>query len=126
MARDFRKLVVWQEADNLVVEVYKVSRMFPKEERYGLTAQLRSAAISVPANIAEGSGRRTLKDFLRFLYNAQGSLSEVEYYLHIALRLNYYDGETYQRLEDQRAKVGRLLNGFINSIDEKISKGEIT
>jgi len=126
MARDFRKLMVWQEADNLVVEVYEMSREFPKEERYGLTAQLRSAAISVPANIAEGSGRKTLKDFLRFLYIAQGSLSEVEYYLHIALRLKFFKVDSYQRLKDQRAKVGRLLNGFINSLDKKIANGETT
>ena len=118
--------MVWQEADNLVVEVYEMSREFPKEERYGLTAQLRSAAISVPANIAEGSGRKTLKDFLRFLYIAQGSLSEVEYYLHIALRLKFFKVDSYQRLKDQRAKVGRLLNGFINSLDKKIANGETT
>ncbi|HBX68517.1 MAG TPA: four helix bundle protein [Chloroflexi bacterium] len=126
MARNFRKIIAWQEADNLVIEVYKLTGSFPSEERYGLTSQLRRAAMSVAANIAEGSGRSTLKDFLRFLYNAQGSLSEVEYYLHIAQRLNYLSEEEIKPVENQRTKVGRLLNGFIRSIHTKIANGETT
>lgn len=80
----------------------------------------------MPANIAEGSGRSTLKDFLRFLYNAQGSLSEVEYFLHVANRLNYINDETLSPIESQREKVGRLLNGFIKSLHTKITNGELT
>lgn len=127
MARNFRELVVWQKADDFAFEIYQATgKYFPPEEKFGLTSQLRRAAVSVPANIAEGSGRRTLKDFLRFLYNAQGSLSEVEHYLHFAHRLAYFDEETFTRLESQRAEVGRILNGFIGSIQKKIARGEIT
>lgn len=127
MARDFRKIVAWQKADDLAYAIYNITaKFFPPEEKYGLTSQLRRAAVSVPANIAEGSGRRTLKDFLRFLYYAQGSLSEVEHYLHFAHRLAYFDEETFTRLESQRAEVGRVLNGFIGSIQKKIARGETT
>jgi len=82
--------------------------------------------VSVPANIAEGSGRDTLKDFLRFLHLAQGSLSEVEYYLHLAKRLSYMNEENYLKLEEQRAEVGRLLYGLIRSIRGKVNNGERT
>ena len=126
MARDFRTILAWQEADNLVIEVYKVTDSFPIEEKFGLTSQIRRATVSVAANIAEGSGRNSLKDFLRFLYNAQGSLSEVEYYLHIANRLGFLDEDTLAQIETQRAKVGRLLHGFIKSIHTKINVGETT
>ena len=74
MARDFRKIIAWQKADDLAFEIYKVtSKFFPPEEKYGLTAQTRSAAFSAPANIAVGAGRKTLKDFTRLLYNARRS-----------------------------------------------------
>ena len=127
MARDFRKIIAWQKADDLAVEVYRATaRFFPREERYGLTAQIRSAIVSVAGNIAEGSGRRTLQDFRRFLYNAQGSLSEVEYYLPLARRLSYLDDDNYARLEGQRAEIGRVLTGFIASIDRQIAQGRVT
>ncbi len=127
MARNFRSIIAWQKSDDLAFEIYKVTATtFPPEEKFGLTAQIRSAAVSVPANIAEGSGRNTLKDFTRFLYNAQGSLSEVEHFLHFARRLEYFDKEAYARLEEQRAEVGRILHGFINSIKKRIAQGETT
>jgi four helix bundle protein len=126
MAQDFRKIIAWQEADNLVIEIYKISGSFPQDEKFGLISQLRRAVLSVPANIAVGSGRNSLKDFLRFLYNTQGSLSEVEYYLHIAKRLEYMDENALTLIKTQRAKVGRLLNGFIKSIHTKIANGETT
>ena len=105
MARDFRKIIAWQEADNLVIEIYRLTGFFPPEEIFGLTSQLRSAAIPAPANIVEGSGRSTLKDFLRFLYNSQGSLSEVEYYLHVANRLDFINDENLSPIESQREKL---------------------
>jgi four helix bundle protein len=127
MARDFRKIIAWQKADDLAVEIYRATgRFFPREERYGLTAQIRNAAVSIASNIAEGSGRRTLKDFRHFLYNAQGSLSEVEYYLRLAHRLGYLDDTNYTCLEGQRAEGGRILTGFIASIDRQIAQGRIT
>ncbi|MGH2606764.1 MAG: four helix bundle protein [Anaerolineales bacterium] len=114
MGRDFRKLVAWKLADDLALEVYEATRrFFPKEERFGLTAQLRSAAVAVPANIAEGAGRESLADFRRFLRYAQGSLSEVEYYLHLAHRLGYIDAEALRHLGSHRAEVGRTLAGLL-------------
>jgi four helix bundle protein len=125
MARNFKSIIAWQKADDLAVEIYReTGKSFPADERFGPTSQIRRAAASIPANIAEGSGRETLKDFARFLHNAQGSLSEVEYYLHLANRLDYFDQETFANLENQRAEVGRLLNGFIKSIKQKIRNGE--
>jgi len=127
VARDFKKIIAWQKADDLAVEIYReTGKTFPSDERFGLTPQIRRAAASIPANIAEGSGRETLKDFTRFLHNAQGSLSEVEYFLHLAHRLNYFDEKTFRNLENQRAEVGRLLNGFIKSIQKRIHNGERT
>jgi four helix bundle protein len=127
MARNFKSIIAWQKADDLAVDIYReTGNSFPADERFGLTSQIRRAAASIPANIAEGSGRETLKDFARFLHNAQGSLSEVEYFLHLAHRLNYLGEETFTNLENQRAEVGRLLNGFIKSIKQKIHNGERT
>ena len=127
MARDFKKIIAWQKADDLVVEVYRITKaFFPSDERFGMTSQIQRAVVSVPANIAEGSGRDTLKDFLRFLHLAQGSLSEVEYYLHLAKRLSYMNEENYLKLEEQRAEVGRLLYGLIRSIRGKVNNGERT
>lgn len=115
MGRDFRKLVVWKQADDLAVDVYGATgRFFPKEERFGLAARLRSAALAVPANIAEGAGRESLADFRRFLRYAQGSLAEVEHYLHLAHRLGYIDAEGYRRLDGQRAEAGRTLAGLVH------------
>ncbi|MGH2625815.1 MAG: four helix bundle protein, partial [Anaerolineales bacterium] len=80
MPRDFRNLIAWKKADDLVVEIYRSSALhFPKEERYGLTQQLRRSAVSVASNLAEGCGRRTEEEFRQFLYQARGSIHEVEY-----------------------------------------------
>ena len=122
MARDFRRITAWRKADELTVMIYReTARAFPKEELYGLTAQIRRASASVPANIAEGSARRTARDFRSFLYIAQGSLAEVEYFLHLAYRLGYLKEHTYVSLEHQRAEVGRLLTGFIKSLNRQIN-----
>ena len=111
-----RDLIAWQKAMDLVVETYKVSRDFPKEELYGLTSQMRRAAMSVPANIAEGQGRRLSGEFIHFLGNARGSLLELETHLEIALRLGYIEQKMYQPVQDQIQEVGRILNGLIRSI----------
>jgi four helix bundle protein len=126
VARDFRKIIAWQKADDLTVEIYKATaRYFPPVERFGLPSQICRAAVSVAANLAEGSGRQTLRDFVRFLHNSQGSLSEVEYYLHLAHRLKYLNQQTFDGPEAQRAEVGRLLNGFINLLKRKVAGGEL-
>jgi four helix bundle protein len=87
--QDYRELIVWQKAMDLVVEVYRLTRAFPREELYGLTSQVRRAAVSIPSNIAEGQARQSSAEFRNFLSFAQGSRAEVETQLTIAMRLNY-------------------------------------
>ena len=114
--KGYRKLEVFNESHKLVLLVYKVTGGFPREEIYGLTSQLRRAVVSVAANIVEGQGRRTKKDFLRFLYMSNGSLIEVEYYLELALDLGYLESEDFDKADQQRKRVGILLNGLIKSL----------
>ena len=114
MKRDYKDLIVWQKAIDLVVEIYTVTKTFPKEELYGLTSQLRRCAVSVPSNIAEGQGRLTRGEFRQFLGHAKGSLGEMETQLIIADRLGYPKGS--QTHLGQLAEVARLLNGLLNSL----------
>jgi len=123
--RDFRKIVAWEKADDLVVLIYEVTGAFPKEELYGLASQLRRAAISVAANIAEGSGKQYLKEFRQFLYTARGSLSEVEYYIHLSHRVGYLYAEKAARLEEARQDAAKTLQGFINTVEEQIRQGRV-
>jgi len=115
----FRDLTVWQKAMDLAVAVYEHTRVFPKEEVYGLTAQLRRAAVSIPSNIAEGQGRTTTNDFLRFLGVAAGSLQELETQLILSVRLGYLSEMNETQLVDQCCEVGRLLQGLINALRRK-------
>ena len=101
---------------DLVAEVYKISRTFPREEIYGLTSQLRRAAVSIPSNIAEGQGRRTTPDFLRHLSIAYGSLLELETQILIAIRLGYLLQGRCRDVMNMAAEVGRLLNGLMTSL----------
>jgi four helix bundle protein len=110
-------LIVWQKAMDLVEAVYRATTGFPKEEVFGLRAQVRKAVVSIPSNIAEGEGRRTTADFLRFLSIAHGSLREVETQVLIAERLGYIDAETRRGVMDSAAEVGRLINGLIRSLE---------
>jgi len=123
--RDFRKIVAWEKADDLVALVYEVTKAFPREELYGLTSQLRRAVVSVAANIAEGSGKQYLKEFKQFLYTARASLSEVEYYIHLSHRLGYLDDEKVARLGEARQDAAKVLQGFINTVEEQIRQGRI-
>ena len=97
------------------MEVYEKTQDFPWEELYGLTSQMRRSAISVCANIAEGSGRGSLSDSIRFLFIAQGSLSELEYLLHIAHRLGYFSLEVYRHFASFQSEAAKLLRGFIRA-----------
>lgn len=124
--RDFRKVVAWQKADDLVVKIYQITQSFPADERFGLTSQTRRAAISVAANIAEGCGRDTLLDFRRFLFQAKGSLSEVDYYLHLSGRLGYIQGPVHTEIVALCQETGRVLQGLIGSVDEQLAAGRKT
>ena len=103
----------------LVTEVYRVTQRFPKEEMYGLTAQLRRAAVSVPSNIAEGQARYSHLDFQRFLRQARGSLVEIETQLLIAVNLGFMDAKDAKPILSRAAEVGRILNGLLASIRKR-------
>ena len=120
MSTSFRDLLAWQEAMNLAVLAYRITSNFPKEETYGLTSQLRRASVSIPANIAEGQGRRLTKEFQQFLANARGSLLELDTHMELALRLGYIDKGQHAAVQGKIDEVGRLLNGLIRSLSSNI------
>ena len=109
-------LIVWQKAMDLVEDVYKRTKGFPREELYGLTSQLRRAVVSVPSNIAEGQGRNSTKEFLHHLSIAYGSLCEVGTQILIAHRLGYLERRDVEGLDGLSSEVGRLINGLSNKL----------
>ena len=109
----YRDLIAWKKAKDLALEVYCCTREFPKAEIYGLSAQMRRAAVSVPSNIAEGKGRYSQREFVQFLHHARGSLLELETQLEIARDLGYFDSCTFKRITGKSTEVGRILNGLI-------------
>jgi len=113
-AKSFLDLTVWQKAHQLVLTIYKLSEGFPKDEIYGLTSQLRRAAVSIPANIAEGFSKRTARDKVRFMNHSQGSLEECRYYLILADDLRYGEG---RKLLAQIEEVSKLLNAYAKAIE---------
>ncbi len=119
IVKNYSELIAWQKAMDLVEAVYGATKLFPKEELYGLTSQLRRAAVSIPSNIAEGQGRKSLNEFLHFLSIAYGSLREVETQILIAGRLNYLTQPEVRRLIEFTSEVGRLINGLANSLSKK-------
>ena len=120
MSGTFRDLNCWQKAVNLAVSVYSATRNFPKEEVFGLSSQLRRAAVSVASNIAEGKGRLSNRDSLRFFGNARGSLFEVEGQIEIAEKLHYLAPLDAERLRCSVSETGKLLNGLIRSMNPEI------
>jgi len=112
--QDFRGLVVWQKAVAFVTELYRATRSFPDDEKFGLTSQLRRAGVSIPSNIAEGQGRLTRGEFRQALGHAKGSICEVETQLVIAQNLGYL--KKPERLIEKLHEVARLLNGLLNSL----------
>ncbi len=112
---NFQDLKVWQKAHNLVLEIYRLSKGFPEDEKFGLTSQIRRSVVSVPANIAEGY-KKSRKDFLRFLDIAEGSLEETKYHLILAGDLGYYSKQVYPTLFDLACEVGKMLSGLKRSL----------
>jgi four helix bundle protein len=119
VARSYRELVVWQKAKTLAVAVYRATEKFPKHDLYGLTSQIRRAAVSVPSNIAEGQGRLRPAEFRHFLGQARGSLLELDTQISIARDLNYLDDADYATLDAQIYAVLGLLNRLLDSLREK-------
>ncbi len=114
--KTFQNLIVWQKAHRLVIRTYEIATHFPRREMFGLTAQTQRCAVSIAANIAEGSKRRSEKDFCHFLNISQSSLEELKYYLILARDLNYLSIENYQKMFDLSEEVGRLLSGFYQRV----------
>jgi four helix bundle protein len=114
----YRELIAWQKAIDVVAEVYRLIKNFPKDEMYGLTNQIRRAAVSVPSNIAEGQGRLSRGEFRHFLGQARGSVFELQTQITIAERLEYLPRESSQALLESAIEVGRILNGLISSLEE--------
>ena len=114
--QNFKTLKVWEKGHKLTLAVYKITTRFPKNELYGLTSQIRRAAASVPANIAEGCGRRGRAELGRFLHIAAGSASELEYHLLLAHDLSFLGDAEYRALEAQVVEVKRMLSAFVQRL----------
>jgi four helix bundle protein len=116
--KSHRDLIVWQKAMGLTVLVYHLTKDFPGEESYGLTSQIRRCSASIPANIAEGQGRRSSKEFQQFLGNARGSLLELDTHLELSFRVGYINNYQHSDIRNKISEVGRLLNGLIRSLNK--------
>jgi len=119
MYNDTSRLMVWQRAHELVLKIYEITKGFPRDELFGLTSQIRRAAVSVPSNIVEGKARGSNKEYKRFLLIARGSLEEVKYQLLLSKDLKYIDENKYKEMLSLAKDVGRLLNGLIVSLEDK-------
>lgn len=114
--KDFRDLRVWEKAHSTVLDIYRETRSFPRDEQFGLTSQLRRAAVSIPSNIAEGCGRGSDTDFARFLQNSMGSASEVEYQLLLSHDLDYLQQNAYRQLNDEVVQIKKMLSSFMQTL----------
>ena len=118
-SKSFTDLIVWQKAHKFVLETYKVTRDYPTEERFALCSQFQRAAISIPANIAEGYKRLSKADKLRFLNISQGSLEECRYYIILSRDLSYINIKTYNELIGHLEEISKLLNSYIRGVVNK-------
>lgn len=117
--QSYRDLKVWQEAMNLAESCYKITKLFPKEETYGMISQIRRSAVSIPANIAELYGRRTREEYIQFLYIGQGSLKELETHLLLSIRVELESSKTINPSLNQCDSVGKLLVFLIRALENK-------
>lgn len=119
--RTHKDLDVWKLSIDFVTEIYTITKGFPKEEQFGLTNQIRRAAVSIPSNIAEGAGRQSNKEFLHFLYISLGSVQEVDSQLLISLNLNYLTELENEVLVAKLNQISKMLFGLIKSVKEKLN-----
>jgi four helix bundle protein len=119
--RNYKDLQVWQKAYQLCLEVYKATGEFPKHELYGIVAQIRRAAVSIPSNIAEGYGRKTTKEYIQFLYVAYGSICELETQVLLSGDLGYLSSDLLEKLQDGIREVERMLKALITSLERRPS-----
>lgn len=116
---NFKKLLIWQKSMSLITKIYISTNNFPKEEAFGLTSQIRRSSISIPSNIAEGFGRESNRDFLRFLNISIGSLFEMQTQLEIAKNISYLNEDEFNNLYEDSREVERMLVSFINKLKER-------
>jgi four helix bundle protein len=121
MLKNYKELIVWKKSYSLCLDIYRISGKFPKEEKFTLVSQIRRSAVSVPSNIAEGYGRKTTADYIRFLYIAYGSLSELETQIMLSGDLNYLECSNFVDLKTEIAEVERMLKALIRSFEHKHS-----
>ncbi|HET7394354.1 MAG TPA: four helix bundle protein [Candidatus Binatia bacterium] len=119
MEKPHKKLEAWKQSMDLVTEIYKTTKEFPTQELYGITNQVRRAAVSVPSNIAEGAARQTKKEFRNFLHVAQGSLSELDTQIEIASRLGYIDSNYRKSLAEKMEPIDKMITGLIRHLSKK-------
>jgi len=119
--RNYRELQVWTKAHSLTLELYRLSRLFPKEELYGIVAQLRRAASSIGANLAEGCGRQTQPEFARFVRVAMGSASELDYHSVLARDLGLLNDDAYKQVSRQLTDVRKMLASLLKTIELEIN-----
>ncbi|WP_317042587.1 four helix bundle protein [Bacteroides ndongoniae] len=112
-----KDLLVWKKSIDLVEQIYKFTKQFPKEELYGITNQMRRCAVSIPANIAEGSGRKNKAEFIQFLHIALGSASELETHLIISQRLGFLSSNSYDEIMNALNEIIKMICGLINSLN---------
>ena len=117
--KNFKELKVWQKSVELVTSIYQTTKVFPKEEQFGIINQIRRCAVSVPSNIAEGFGRNSDNDFKRFLSISKGSLYEFETQLEISYRLNYIGLSDFETLNSLAIEIDKMINGLIKSLNKK-------
>ncbi len=120
--KTYRDLVVWQKSMALVTEIYKQTKSFPKDETYGLTSQIRRCAVSIPSNIAEGYGRNSTSDYVRFLRVAAGSLYELQTQMEISSNLRYLNKSNFDRLYESSREIERMLSSLTKKLNDKRTK----
>ena len=117
--KTYRDLIVWQKSMTLVTEIYRLSKSFPRDETYGLTSQIRRSAVSIPSNMAEGYGRNSTSEYIRFLYITTGSLYELQTHLEIALNLQYLNKTNFDKLYESSREIERMLSSLTKKLNEK-------
>ncbi len=121
MSKGYKDLLVWQRAIELVKEVYRLTKAFPSDEKFGLISQMRRAAVSIPSNIAEGQARHTTKEFIQFLSHSEGSLAELETQLIVSLELGFCANTAAVRAQELRGELKRMLNALRRKLEGKSS-----
>jgi four helix bundle protein len=119
MLKTFKDLLVWQKSYQLCLSIYKITKTYPQEEKFGLTSQMRRSSVSIPSNIAEGYGRKTTQEYIYSCYVAYGSLCELETQLLLSTDLDYMNRENFGNIEENLREVERMLKALIKSLEQK-------